>query len=84
VFTTIGWLQGCFPPGRQSSVIFSQIRDCLQVLQNLLLAHVRVYKQLKAIDPNPQIGIVHNIFHIRPYRLWNPIEYIVAYVSVFV
>ncbi len=25
--------------------------------------------------------MVHNIFHMRPYRRWNPIEYFIARVS---
>lgn len=46
-----------------------------------MLAHVTVYKQLKAIDSRPQIGIVHNIFNTHPYRRWHPIDYMAAYLA---
>ncbi len=51
VYALVGWLQGSFPPGRKPGPIWSQITDAVIVLQNLMLAHVETYKQLKAIDP---------------------------------
>ena len=77
----VGWLQGSFPPGKRNAPIWTQIGDAMNVLQNMMIAHVQVYKQLKAIDSEPQIGLVHNIFHMRPYRRWNPIEYFVSWVA---
>lgn len=81
VFTLIGWIQGSFPPGQQHRWIFHQVKDAMTVLLAMLKAHVETYKQLKAIDERPQIGLVHSLFHLRPYRRWNPFEYVFAWIS---
>jgi beta-glucosidase len=81
VFALVGWLQGSFPPGKRDAPLWDLIGDAVNVLCNMMLAHVTVYKQLKAIDARPQIGIVHNIFCTHPYRRWHPIDYIAASIA---
>lgn len=82
VFAMVGWLQGTFPPGKtEGDMIWNSMDKAVNVVQNLMIAHVQVYKHLKAIDPQPQIGIVHNIFHMRPCRRWNPFDYVVGMVA---
>src|SRR5690606_10953225 len=65
----------------ENALLWEQIGDAVNVIQNMLIAHVTVYKQLKAIDSRPQIGIVHNIFTTNPYRRWHPIDYLAAYIA---
>lgn len=81
VFSLVGWLEGSFPPGKRDAPLWDLIGDAVNVLSNLMLAHVVVYRQLKAIDSRPQIGIVHNIFNTHPYRRWHPIDYLAAYIA---
>ena len=82
VFSMVGWLQGSFPPGKRAGAsLAANIDDAVNVLCNLLRAHVRVFKALKAIDPKPEIGIVHNIFQTRPFRRWHPLDYASALIA---
>jgi beta-glucosidase len=79
VFACVGWIQGSFPPGKGKGQLWNHIDDAVNVMQNIMIAHVQVYKALKAINPEPKIGIVHNMFPTNPYSRWNPLEYIAAY-----
>ncbi|KAI3637900.1 hypothetical protein MIR68_004549 [Amoeboaphelidium protococcarum] len=84
VFAMVGWLQGSFPPGKnEKGQLWNQIDDAVTVLCNMLKGHTEVYKRLKAIrnDSDIQIGIVHNVFNTHPYRRWNPIDYMAAYIA---
>lgn len=64
VFATRGWFEGVFPRGSKDPELTAI------VIANLLAAHGRVYRALKAL-PNgaqAQIGLVKNIFQFDPAR----------------
>ncbi len=70
-FMTYG--MGEFPPGKAA-----HLNDCGALMKNLLIAHVQTYRTLKAINPNKQIGIVHQYIGFTPYSGWNPVESVLA------
>ena len=74
VYTTQGYFNGVFPPGKQNPELAGN------VMKNLLLAHTSVYKKLKNHEDgkNHQIGIVKNIFPFDPYNRWNPLDWFVS------
>jgi len=67
------YLQGEFPPFQKN------MKLAAQVIKNLCEAHIQVYKACKAIDKKPQIGILHHVYHIKPYYSWYPVHQITAY-----
>ncbi len=66
----MGYFLGKFPPRRTGS--FTQT---VEVLKNLLKAHVDVYQALKPLSPESQIGIVHNVLRFKPLYTHDPIAY---------
>lgn len=67
-YSFMGYFLGAFPPGIQEP------QKMGEVLANMLKAHVAVYKTIKPIDPDAQIGFVHAYLTFEPYHWWNPIE----------
>lgn len=67
VVAMVGHFLGLFPPGGRDP------RRAITVLGNLLQAHGRIYRALKAMPGGDaaSIGLVKNIFHIDPYRRWH-------------
>ena len=63
-----GYVHGEFPPNRTNPFLAAR------VLKNLLKAHCETYRELKSIDSRPQVGIVHQVVNMLPYRKWNPID----------
>lgn len=61
---------GQFPPHQHN------LKKALSLLQNLLIAHLTVYKKLKQLPggDQAQIGIVHNVLRFIPRYKWEPIE----------
>ena len=77
VFSVMGYFAGVFPPGKKSP------QTTVEVLKNLLVAHTKVYHELKKM-PNGtscRIGIVKNIMQFDPYRRWNLLDWIVCRVT---
>lgn len=76
VFASQGWFLGLFPPGHHSP------RETAEVLRNLLIAHVEVYRALKALPggDTSRIGLVKNIFQFDPARRWFLPEWIASIV----
>ena len=75
VVVLMGYILGEFPPGKTGIFLAAE------VLNNMLYAHVALYKELKQM-PNgekSQIGIVHSYLKFEPYNGWNPIEAIPCY-----
>ncbi len=70
VIALMGYILGEFPPGKTGIFLAAE------VLNNMLFAHVEVYKALKDMKngDNCQIGIVHSYLKFEPYNGWNPIE----------
>lgn len=67
-----GYILGHFPPNKTDLALSAE------VLKNLLKAHCAVYRELKPLRPDAQIGIVHQGLRFTPYRLWNPLEVLAA------
>jgi beta-glucosidase len=65
-----GYLYGQFPPHRHS------VQSTIDVLANLLKAHVEVYAALKQLEGGEEarIGIVHNVLKFVPGMSWEPLE----------
>jgi beta-glucosidase len=65
-----GYINKAFPPG----VCNFQLAG--EVLRNMLLAHVLVYRLLKKMPGGDevQIGLVHQYMTFEPYNKWNLIE----------
>jgi beta-glucosidase len=76
VYVAGGWLKGGFPPGKDDVAMAGR------VLYHLMLAHVRVYRALKAKQQyaahGVQIGLVKNVFQMDPYNPLNPLDVYVA------
>lgn len=66
VFATQGWFNGIFPPGKKDPQLTAV------VLCNLVRAHGRVYRALKALPHghDVEIGLVKDIFQFDPSRRW--------------
>ena len=75
VIALMGYILGEFPPGKTGIFLAAE------VLNNMLFAHVAVYKQLKSMKngESAQIGLVHSYLKFEPYRGWNPIEALPCY-----
>lgn len=58
------------PPGKKS------LQTAMEVLSNMLNAHVSAYCAMKSIDQNSEIGILHNIFHLELGSRFNPLDHI--------
>jgi len=73
-----GWVMGGFPPHRQLDV-----EGAGRVLENMMLAHREIYREVKARHPQLQIGISHDPIRFRHYHkshpLWMPIERMTAH-----
>lgn len=61
----IGYLTTLFPPGEVS------YRNTMRALDNLMMMHSLAYRTVKEIDPGAQVGIVHNLQVVKPYRQGN-------------
>ena len=70
IFAFSGYLLGQFPPHQHN------LQRTLDVLTNLLQAHVEVYTVLKQCPngKNAQIGLVHNLLKFLPRYAHEPIE----------
>jgi beta-glucosidase len=71
-----GYMTGNRPPARQGDM-----QAFLEVLKNMLDAHVEVYQSLKKVNPKAQIGITHNIFQVDPAFFFNPINHVKTHVA---
>ncbi|MBS1987736.1 glycoside hydrolase family 1 protein [Candidatus Dependentiae bacterium] len=65
-----GYINKAFPPG------ICDLQKAGEVLRNMLIAHVQVYRTLKAMPGGQQahIGLVHQYLTFEPYNTWNIIE----------
>ena len=72
VFSTMGYTLGMFPPGRRS------VPMTLRVMRNLLRAHAKVYRRLKTLNPDVQIGVAKNVTLFDPKNRWSPIDWPLA------
>jgi len=73
IYVMQSYINGKWVPGK----------NCLKsagfVLKNMLQTHVRLYKELKEINPAIKIGFMHNIMPFHPYTKWNLFERIYCY-----
>lgn len=65
-----GWMTGSKPPAKRDKKL------AVQVLYNILEAHVRVYQRLKASrdGKKSRIGILKNVFQLDPWNTFNPAD----------
>jgi len=63
-----GYSEGLTPPFKKNMQL------AVDVLKNILEAHVRVYHSLKKIDKSATVGLIKNMLHIDPYSTWNPLD----------
>ncbi len=69
VYSFMGYILGMHSPGKTMHFTLAGT-----VLKNLLLAHVRVYQELKKLPggQQAQIGIVHQLLRAQAYSEWSP------------
>ena len=81
LYSFMGYMLGEFPPGEKN------YQKAAEVLKNLLIAHCKVYENLKE-KPNgekAQIGIAHNMLKMTPYHWWNLVEVVPCnYLNTFI
>ena len=67
VFASQGWFSGVFPPGKKDPQLTAV------VLCNLLRAHGRMYRAIKALPGghDVEVGLVKDIFQFEPDRRWH-------------
>ena len=67
-----GWSQAIKPPAKKDYQL------AVEVLHNILQAHVQVYQALKKMDGGPQsrIGILKNIYQLDPWDYCNPLHHL--------
>lgn len=77
VYSVMGYFVGVFPPGRKDSQLTAVVH------KNLLVAHTRVYYELKKLPNgiNSNIGIVKNVMQFDPSRRWNLFDWIVCRIT---
>jgi beta-glucosidase len=46
----------------------------MEVLKNMMEAHVQVYQACKAVNPELQIGLLKNVMHLDPWRQGHAID----------
>ncbi len=73
-----GYLANRMPPGKKNMQLMAE------VMKNLLVAHVRLYKAVKhdRITAHAQVGTLHNICQLEPARMWDkPFALLGDYIS---
>lgn len=71
-FIGMGYLQGVWPPQKHDPIA------AYQVIYNLALAHRRIYKMLKRLDPSLRVGVSTQCNNNQPKRPGHPIDRLVA------
>ena len=68
----MGYFAGVFPPGKKNVQLTAIVH------KNLLIAHTRVYYELKNMKngDNARIGIVKNVMQFDPSRRWHLLDWI--------
>ena len=72
VYSVMGYFAGVFPPGRKDPQLTAVVH------KNLLVAHTKVYYELKKLPngANANIGIVKNVMQFDPSRRWHLLDWI--------
>jgi beta-glucosidase len=69
VLVTAGWLEGHFPPGKNS------LDEAIDVAESLIICHAKIYKQLHRLAKNKghdiKVGLAH---HLRVIEPKNPLS----------
>ncbi len=76
IYAFQGYIRGVFPPGKKGFFSVVPTRKAVEVLKNLLKAHVDVYSALKKLPygTEAQIGLVHQYLKFEPYSPFNIFE----------
>ncbi len=67
-----GYFRGTYPPH------VSNLSTAGMVMNNMLNAHVEIYKTFKQKNKNVQIGLIKMFHPLDPYTTWNPVEQIAS------
>lgn len=70
-----GYQQGTRPPYERN------MQKSRTVLSNMLEAHVRMYKAVKAVAPEVKVGTTINVYELEPVTYYNPLERIKCYIG---
>lgn len=78
IYAFQGYIRGVFPPGKRGFFSMVPTKKAVEVLKNLLHAHVDVYTALKKLPygHQAQIGFVHQYLKFEPYSALNLFEQI--------
>ena len=72
-----GWVYGDKPPGKKG-----QYQTAVEVMKNMLEAHVRVYQTLKGLSgAQSKIGFLKNIFQLDAWDACNPLDHFGCYIG---
>ena len=75
VYAINGYLMGSLPPGKKN------MHTAITVLENIVEAHVQVYKTGKKIDETAQIGITKHIYPVEPWNNANPLDRFACWIT---
>ena len=77
VYSVMGYFAGVFPPGKKNVQLTARVH------KNLLIAHTRVYYELKNMKngDNARIGIVKNVMQFDPSRRWHLLDWIACRIT---
>ena len=77
-YALAGFSQGTKPPFKHDLTL------AIEVMKNMLEAHVRMYRALKRINKSSTIGIYKNIFQLDPWNLFNPLDRFYCYMGNYI
>jgi beta-glucosidase len=72
VYTTMGYLMGDFPPGKQD------LGSAFRVMTNLVKGHAAAYRAIHKIQVEARVGLVVNYRDMIPHRSWFPLDQLVT------
>ena len=76
-YAVMGFGLGVFPPGVRSA------RRLFAVIRNLCVAHVRMVAAIRRCPGGDavEVGLVHNIFQLDPWKRHNPVHWLLCRVA---
>ncbi len=72
VYSTMGYLMGDFPPGKQD------LGSAFRVMTNLVKGHAAAYHAIHEIQAEAEVGLAVNYRGMAPHRAWFPLDRLVA------
>jgi beta-glucosidase len=72
VYAYSAYSAGVFPPGGRD------LKQAVQVLYNMVVAHARAYAAIRRIRPGARIGLAHHFRGLAPKSRFHPLERLTA------